>query len=123
MDDDNPYSFQSDTYSYGVVLFELVSGLLPYSHINNKDQVLFLIVCFSIIKFLRYMSIFLKILFMVGRGFLKPDIIKSRPDTPKAFHKLMEDCIQFHKDKRPEFKKVRWISCFHVSLVLFCIVS
>jgi len=84
MDDPNPYSFHSDTYSYGVVLFELVSGLLPYSHINNKDQ----------------------ILFMVGRGFLKPDIVKSRPDTPKAFHKVMEECIQFQKDKRPEFKKI-----------------
>lgn len=45
---------------------------------------------------------------MVGRGFLKPDLNKCRSDTPKAFRKLIEDCIQFHKEKRPEFKMVKF---------------
>lgn len=39
MQDENPYSFQSDVYAFGIVLFELFSGQLPYSHISNKDQV------------------------------------------------------------------------------------
>jgi serine/threonine protein kinase len=39
MKDENPYSFQSDVYAFGVVLYELFSGQLPYSHISNKDQV------------------------------------------------------------------------------------
>lgn len=39
MQDSNPYTFQSDVYGYGVVLFELMSGTLPYSNINNRDQV------------------------------------------------------------------------------------
>lgn len=39
MKDLNPYSFQSDVYAFGIVLYELVAGQLPYSHINNKDQV------------------------------------------------------------------------------------
>lgn len=39
MQDPNPYTFQSDVYGYGVVLYELMSGTLPYSNINNRDQV------------------------------------------------------------------------------------
>lgn len=39
MQDSNPYTFQSDVYGYGVVLFELMSGTLPYANINNRDQV------------------------------------------------------------------------------------
>jgi len=40
MKDKNPYTPQSDVYAFGIVLFELVTGQLPYSSINNKDQVL-----------------------------------------------------------------------------------
>lgn len=39
MQDENPYTYQSDVYAFGIVLYELFSGCLPYSHINNKDQV------------------------------------------------------------------------------------
>lgn len=39
MKDPNPYSFQSDVYAFGIVLYELITGQLPYAHINNKDQV------------------------------------------------------------------------------------
>uniref|UniRef100_A0A5S6R0I2 Raf homolog serine/threonine-protein kinase n=1 Tax=Trichuris muris TaxID=70415 RepID=A0A5S6R0I2_TRIMR len=80
----NPYSHQSDVYSYGIVLFELTSNQLPYSHINNKDQ----------------------ILFMVGRGFLKPDLNRLRPDVPNALRKLIETCIRFQPFERPEMKKI-----------------
>lgn len=39
MKEQNPYTFQSDVYAFGVVLYELASAELPYTTINNKDQV------------------------------------------------------------------------------------
>ncbi|XP_050439072.1 raf homolog serine/threonine-protein kinase Raf [Adelges cooleyi] len=84
MKEDNPYSFQSDVYAYGVVLYELLSGQLPYTEINNKDQ----------------------ILFMVGRGSLRPDQKKVRTDAPAELRKLMENCIKFAREDRPKFKDI-----------------
>jgi len=84
MCDDSPYTFQSDVYAFGIVLYELLSGFLPYCHISNKDQ----------------------ILFMVGRGFLKPEVNNLRSDTPKALRRLLTDCIQYNREGRPLFRQV-----------------
>uniref|UniRef100_A0A3B5MKJ2 non-specific serine/threonine protein kinase n=1 Tax=Xiphophorus couchianus TaxID=32473 RepID=A0A3B5MKJ2_9TELE len=79
--DSNPYTFQSDVYGYGVVLFELMSGTLPYSNINNRDQ----------------------ILFMVGRGYLSPDLGKLCSTSPKSMKRLIIDCLKFKREERPLF--------------------
>jgi len=84
MQDSNPYTVFSDVYSFGICLYEMLSSMLPYSHINNRDQ----------------------ILFMVGRGWLKPDLSKLRTDTPKALCQLLERCIRYNRHDRPEFKQV-----------------
>ncbi|XP_076855247.1 serine/threonine-protein kinase A-Raf [Brachyhypopomus gauderio] len=84
MQDANPYTFQSDVYGYGVVLFELMSGTLPYSNINNRDQ----------------------IIFMVGRGYLSPDLSKLYSICPKSMKRLIVDCLKFKRDERPLFPQI-----------------
>lgn len=39
MKEEQPFTFHSDVYAFGVVLFEMFSGQLPYKTINNRDQV------------------------------------------------------------------------------------
>uniref|UniRef100_A0A8C1KYU2 non-specific serine/threonine protein kinase n=1 Tax=Cyprinus carpio TaxID=7962 RepID=A0A8C1KYU2_CYPCA len=85
MQDTNPYTFQSDVYGYGVVLYELMSGTLPYSNINIRDQ----------------------IIFMVGRGYLSPDLSKLYSNCPKSMKRLIIDCLKFKRDERPLFPQVR----------------
>ena len=80
----SPYSYQSDVYAFGICLFELLSGQLPYAHINNKDQ----------------------ILFMVGRGLLKPDLSLIKKGTSKSLLRLLEECIHFKSEMRPLFRKI-----------------
>ncbi|XP_044844787.1 serine/threonine-protein kinase A-Raf isoform X1 [Mauremys mutica] len=84
MQDSSPYSFQSDVYAYGVVLFELTTGSLPYGHVRSRDQ----------------------ILFMVGRGYLSPDMSRVPSTCPKSLKRLMMNCLKFNRDERPLFPKI-----------------
>ncbi|CAK1547985.1 unnamed protein product [Leptosia nina] len=84
MEEPAPYTFRSDVYSYGIVLFELMATELPYAHLNNKDQ----------------------ILWMVGRGLLRPDARKLRQDAPQALKRLFDDCIEFERERRPQFRQI-----------------
>lgn len=84
MEGETPYTNLSDVYAYGVVIYELITGQLPYSHYNNRDQILFL----------------------VGRGLLKPDLTVCRADIPHQLQRLSLDCCSFQRENRPPFSQV-----------------
>lgn len=49
---------------------------------------------------------FFQILFMVGKGYLRPDLSKCRTDTPKLMKRIMQECIDYDRDARPLFPQV-----------------
>ena len=51
---------------------------------------------------------------MVGRGFLKPDPAKLRPDTPKALRRLLENCLSYSRDNRSNFRNVSSVNYFYI---------
>lgn len=48
----------------------------------------------------------LQIIFMVGRGYLSPDLSKVRSNCPKAMKRLMADCLKKKREERPLFPQV-----------------
>ncbi|XP_075264611.1 RAF proto-oncogene serine/threonine-protein kinase-like isoform X2 [Convolutriloba macropyga] len=80
---DTPYSYKSDVYSFGIVLFELFSGNLPYNGL-----------CRDVI------------IYMVGKGFLKPDLSQCQDDTPADLKQLLIECVQKKPDDRPLFPEI-----------------
>ncbi|XP_071630240.1 serine/threonine-protein kinase A-Raf [Temnothorax longispinosus] len=81
-ENENPYSFQSDVYSFGIVMYELFARDIPYVGIGAQIQ------C---------------IIYNVGRGCLSPNLTKLRSDTPKKLKDLLIQCIAFEREKRPLF--------------------
>eukprot|EP00039_Didymoeca_costata_P007023 m.95624 g.95624 ORF g.95624 m.95624 type:complete len:555 (-) comp13504_c0_seq3:131-1795(-) len=82
---ENPYTNLSDVYAFGIVMFEVFAGQLPY-----KGKVME------------------QIVFLVGRGLLKPDFsqLKKVPAI-KAIQKIIEQCVATKPADRPDFTLLR----------------
>lgn len=86
MRDSYPYSYKSDVYAFGIVMYELLTQQLPYNDLKDKNKDL--------------------ILWKVGRGMLRPDLSKIRSDCPSDLKRLTEDCIKKDRDERPLFRSI-----------------
>lgn len=84
----NPFTYMSDVYSYGIVLYELLSRKLPYFDFEHKDALLFLI----------------------GLGdperSPKLNLTVIEPDKPDGLKSLMLRCTQRAPEDRPLFKNI-----------------
>nr|XP_032623143.1 serine/threonine-protein kinase A-Raf-like [Chelonoidis abingdonii] len=67
------------------VALQTAQGMdLPYGHVRSRDR----------------------ILFMVGRGYLSPDMSRVPSTCPKALKRLMMNCLKFNRDERPLFPQI-----------------
>eukprot|EP01102_Stenamoeba_stenopodia_P012134 TRINITY_DN3792_c0_g1_i2.p1 TRINITY_DN3792_c0_g1~~TRINITY_DN3792_c0_g1_i2.p1 ORF type:complete len:732 (-),score=135.02 TRINITY_DN3792_c0_g1_i2:82-2277(-) len=75
-----PYTEKSDVYSYGIVLWELMTRKDPYEGLNRNYVTVGVI------------------------GGLRPEML---PHIPASVQELIRDCWDTDPDKRPTFKQIR----------------
>lgn len=75
-----PYGRKIDVYSFGLVLWELVSGVIPYEHMTPVQAA-----------------------YAVANKNVRPVI---PPDCPPALRALIEQCWALHPEKRPDFWQI-----------------
>lgn len=80
---EDPYTTKSDVYSFAVVLYEMVTGKLPF---NKKPQNM--------------------IFFLVGAGRLKLILDDARSDTPVELMELITICSKYNRDERLDFVEI-----------------
>lgn len=85
MEGETPYTNLSDVYAFGIVVFELITGQLPFRGHNCREQIIFL----------------------VGKGFLNLDMSVIRSDVPKELRQIVAESCSFSRDDRPNFTQVR----------------
>ena len=74
----SPYTFKSDVYAFGIVMYELFAGILPYKAAVEA------------------------IVFGVGRGYMKPKMEKLvEIQAKEKVQEVLEHCISKDIEERP----------------------
>ncbi|KAL7064388.1 hypothetical protein AAHC03_05349 [Spirometra sp. Aus1] len=84
LEGETPYTNLSDVYAFGIVVYELITGQLPFRGHHDRDQILFL----------------------VGKGLLKPDLSIVRSDVPAELRRIVAEACSFNRDDRPSFSQL-----------------
>lgn len=95
---EDAYSPRSDVYAFGIVLYELLAGILPYSDGGARAT-----------DGTRFSPRAIGpdvIMWLVGTGQLIPNKDAIKQETPKSLRRLLDSCIDHDREKRPEFTHI-----------------
>jgi hypothetical protein len=77
------YSTKVDVYSYGIIIWEVCTRKIPYSHLKKNE------IFNNVVKYKE-----------------RPNLKIITPDTPKQLIELMKKCWEHNPNKRPTFKEI-----------------
>ena len=74
-----PYDFKADVWSFGVTIFELITGKVPFKAFSEKDMMT-----------------------LIGLGYDSED-----PNIPADINKILEKCLHANPRKRASFAEIK----------------